>query len=60
MLSIKEPMTAAWSFDHGGSAVAQRRQGVAKDLKGATGEVSGKEERAGAHRNDVLKVRWFK
>jgi hypothetical protein len=35
----------------GGSAVAQRWQGVAGDLEGATGKVPGKEERAGAHRN---------
>jgi hypothetical protein len=35
----------------GGSAVAQRRQGVAGDLEGVTGKVSGKEERTGAHRN---------
>jgi hypothetical protein len=34
----------------GGSAVAHRRQGVAKDLEGATGEVPGKESRDGAHR----------
>jgi hypothetical protein len=31
--------------------VARRRQGVARDLEGATGEVPGKKERAGAHRN---------
>jgi hypothetical protein len=35
----------------GGSAVARRRQGVARDLEGVTGKVPGKEERAGAHRN---------
>jgi hypothetical protein len=29
----------------GGSAVAQRRQDIAEDLEGATGKVSGKEER---------------
>jgi hypothetical protein len=33
-------------------AVARRRQGVAGDLEGVTGKVSGKEERAGAQRND--------
>jgi hypothetical protein len=41
----------------GGSAVARRRQGGAEDLEGATGEASGKEERAGAHRNGVSTVR---
>jgi hypothetical protein len=35
----------------GGSAVSRRRQGVAGDLEGVTGKVSGKEERAGAHWN---------
>jgi hypothetical protein len=35
----------------GGSAVASRRQGVAGDIEGATGEVPGKEEGAGAHRS---------
>jgi hypothetical protein len=30
---------------------AHRRQGVAGDLEGATGEVPGKEEGAGAHQN---------
>jgi hypothetical protein len=35
----------------GGSAVAQRRQGVAGYLEGVTGKVPGKEERAGAHQN---------
>jgi hypothetical protein len=39
---------------------ARRRQGVAGDLEGATGEVPGKEERAGAHRNGVPMVRWRK
>jgi hypothetical protein len=42
---------------NGGSAVARRWQGVAEDLEGTTGEVSGKEERAGAHRNSVPTVR---
>jgi hypothetical protein len=37
--------------------VAQQRQGVARDLKGVTGKVSGKEERAGAHRNGGSTVR---
>jgi hypothetical protein len=41
----------------GGSAVARRRHGVARDLEGATGEAPGKEERAGAHRNGVPTVR---
>jgi hypothetical protein len=36
----------------GGLAVARWRQGVAGDLKGATGKVPGKEERAVTHRND--------
>jgi hypothetical protein len=31
--------------------VARRRQGVAGDLEGVTGKVSGKEERTEAHRN---------
>jgi hypothetical protein len=44
----------------GGSAVARRRQGVAGDLEGVTGEVSGKEERTGAHRNGGSTVRWCK
>jgi hypothetical protein len=35
----------------GGSAVAQRREGVAGDLEGATGKVSGKEERVGVPQN---------
>jgi hypothetical protein len=35
----------------GSSAVARRRQGVARDLEGVTGKVPGKEERAGAHWN---------
>jgi hypothetical protein len=39
------------------SPVAQRRQGVVGDLEGSTGEVPGKEERAGAHRNGVPTVR---
>jgi hypothetical protein len=34
-----------------GSAAASRRQGVVGDLEGATGEVPGKEEGAGAHQN---------
>jgi hypothetical protein len=34
-----------------GSAVASRGQGVAGDLEGATGEVPGKEEGAGAHQS---------
>jgi hypothetical protein len=41
----------------GGSVVAQRRQGVAGDLEGATGKVLSKEERAGAHRNGGSMVR---
>jgi hypothetical protein len=41
----------------GGSAVAQRRQGVAGDLEGVTGKVPGKEERTGAHRNGGSTVR---
>jgi hypothetical protein len=36
--------------------VARRRQGVAGDLEGVTGKVSGK-ERAGAHRNGGSTVR---
>jgi hypothetical protein len=39
------------------SPVARRRQGVAGDLEGVTGKVSGKEERAGAHRNGGSMVR---
>jgi hypothetical protein len=38
-------------------SVASRQQGVAGDLEGGTGEVLGKEERAGAHRNGVPTVR---
>jgi hypothetical protein len=41
----------------GGSAAASRWQGVAIDLEGGTGEVPGKEERTGAHRNGVPTVR---
>jgi hypothetical protein len=41
----------------GGSAVARRRQGVAGDLERVTGKVSGKQERAGAHRNGGSTVR---
>jgi hypothetical protein len=41
----------------GGSVVARRQQGVVGDLEGDTGEVLGKEERAGAHRNGVPMVR---
>jgi hypothetical protein len=41
----------------GGSAVAQRRQGVVGDLEGATGKVLGKEEREGAHQNGGSTVR---
>jgi hypothetical protein len=37
--------------------VARRRQGVARDLEGAIGEVSGKEERAAAHQNGMPTVR---
>jgi hypothetical protein len=37
--------------------VARRRPGVVGDLEGSTGEVPGKEERAGAHRNGVPTVR---
>jgi hypothetical protein len=33
------------------SPMASRRQGVVRDLEGATGEVPGKEERTGAHQN---------
>jgi hypothetical protein len=36
---------------------APRRQGVAGDLEGGTGEVSGKEETSGAHQNGVSTVR---
>jgi hypothetical protein len=39
------------------STVARWRQGVAGDLEGVTGKVSGKEERAGAHRNGGSTVR---
>jgi hypothetical protein len=41
----------------GGSTVARQRQGVAEYLEGVTGKVSGKEERAGAHRNGGSTVR---
>jgi hypothetical protein len=41
----------------GGSVVARRQQGVARDLEGATGKVPSKEERAGAHRNGGSTVR---
>jgi hypothetical protein len=41
----------------GGSAVAGRWQGVARDLEGVTGKVPGKEERTGAHRNGRSTVR---
>jgi hypothetical protein len=37
--------------------VARWRQGVAGDLEGVTGKVSGKEEKAGAHRNVGSTVR---
>jgi hypothetical protein len=40
-----------------GSAVARRRQGVARDLEGVTGKASGKEERTEAHRNGGSTVR---
>jgi hypothetical protein len=40
--------------------VARRRQGVGGDLEGSIGEVPGKEERAGAHRNGVPTVRRHK
>jgi hypothetical protein len=40
--------------------VARRRQGVAGDFEGGTGEVPGKEERAGAHQNGMPTVRWRK
>jgi hypothetical protein len=39
------------------SPAARWWQGLAGDLEGATGEVLGKEERAGAHRNGVPMVR---
>jgi hypothetical protein len=39
------------------SATARRRQGLVGDLEWATGEVPGKEERVGAHRNGVPTVR---
>jgi hypothetical protein len=42
------------------SSVAQWWQGVAGDLKLVNGKVPGKEERAGAHRNDGSMVRWCK
>jgi hypothetical protein len=41
----------------GGSAVAQRRQGVVGDLEGVTGKVPNKEERTGAHQNGGSTVR---
>jgi hypothetical protein len=41
----------------GESVVAQRSQGVAGDLELVTGELPGKEERAGAHQNGVPTVR---
>jgi hypothetical protein len=41
----------------GGLAAASRSYGVVRDLEGGTGEVPGKEERVGAHRNGVLTVR---
>jgi hypothetical protein len=41
----------------GDSAVARRRQGVVRDLEGATGKVPGKEEGAEAHQSGVLTVR---
>jgi hypothetical protein len=41
----------------GDSAVARRRQGVARDLEEVTGKVLGKEERTGAHRNGGSTVR---
>jgi hypothetical protein len=40
-----------------GNARAGRRQGVVGDLEGATGEVPGKEEGAGAHQNCGLMAR---
>jgi hypothetical protein len=40
-----------------GSAMARQRQGVAGDLKGATGKVPGKEEGAEAHQSGVPTVR---
>jgi hypothetical protein len=39
------------------SSVARRQQGVAGDLEGAIGKVTGKEESAGAHRNGGSMVR---
>jgi hypothetical protein len=42
------------------SSVASQRQDIARDLEGATGEVPGKEERAGAHQNGVPTVRRHK
>jgi hypothetical protein len=39
------------------SVVARRWQGVVRDLDGVTGKVSGKKERAGAHRNGGSMVR---
>jgi hypothetical protein len=42
------------------STAASRRQGAAGDLEGATGEVPGKEEGAGAHQNGGPTVRWHK
>jgi hypothetical protein len=43
----------------GGSAVARRWQGVARDLEGVTGKVPGKEEGTGAHRNGGSTVRGY-
>jgi hypothetical protein len=40
-----------------GSAVTRQRQGAAEDLKGATGKVPGKKERAGAQHNGASTVR---
>jgi hypothetical protein len=41
----------------GGSVAARWWQGLDGDLEGATGEVSGKVERAGVHRNSVPTVK---
>jgi hypothetical protein len=51
--------TARWHAHRwlGGGPTARRQQGIARDLEGGTGEVPGKDERAGAHQNGVPTVR---